>query len=550
MAQFDLGQDVFRDYTELSTRGVWESYWEDIAEVVWPNMRRTFRAGTIKTNGDRLNELQVDSTPTLALNRFRAILSSLLTPETSKWHYLRPSDPDLAKIRVVQEWFEQVNDALFRYRLDPIANFANQNGLVFAGVGAFGTGTLFIDESAGQPGLRYKAVHVGETFLRENHQGRVDTVIRRFSLTARQAVQRKDWEGALPDTIVKAAELRPDEVYWFLHRVRPNPDYDPEMLGGRGFPYESTYVSETEKKVVQTGGFTSMPYAVARYEIAPGEVYGRSPAMQALPAIKTLMAQKRTVLTQGHRAVAPVLLAADDGILNNVNLRPGSVIPGAVSPDGRPLLQPLPFGEVNLGRDMMEDERSIINSTFLVDLFQILVETSDRMTATEVLERAQEKGQLLAPTLSGMHGYLGDIVNREIDVLRRQGLIPPMPRELEEAQGDYTIQWDNAVTRSQRAGEAAGLFRVLESILPVINVTGDPSPLDNYDFDIATREIGEAVNIPVRWMRALDEVAQIREGRQQAAQQQQAAAAAPGQAALIKAAADAKSKGLRAEDLQ
>lgn len=547
----DLAVEVLQDFGRLSNRGTWENYWEDIAEVLWPNMRYSFRAGSRKTDGDRLTEYQVDSTPQLALSRFRAIMTSLLTPDTQKWHYLRASNDDLNKVREVGEWFETVNDTLFRMRKDTGANFRMQIGQVYAGLGAFGTSTLFVDRMPNRLGLRYRTIHVGETYIREDHSGEVDTLIRRFELTARQAAQRLDWQGKLPDNIVQAADKNPDAMFTFFHRVRQNPNYDPEDFTPETMRYESVYVCESGKCVLTKGGYNSMPYAVARYEVAPGEVYGRSPAMQALPAIKTLMAQKRAHLKAGHRATDPVLLAADDNILNNTSLRPGAIVPGAVSLDGKPLLQILPTGDVRYTEEMMEAERLVINDTFLVRLMQVISETgSDRKTATEVLELAQERATLLEPTVGAQNDFLGKIIDREVDILVRNGLVPPMPRELQEAAGEYSIQFDNPISRAADSSQIAGVMRNLEMILPVINITQDPSVLDRYDFDKVLELADRVNNVPFKVTRSLDEINQIRQGRAQQAERAAQAQEAPGQAALLKAAADAKTKGLRAEDLQ
>ena len=40
--------------------------------------------------------------------------------------------------------------------------------------------------------------------------------------------------------------------------------------------------------MLDEGGYRTFPYAISRYVTAPGETYGRSPAMLALPSIKTL----------------------------------------------------------------------------------------------------------------------------------------------------------------------------------------------------------------------------------------------------------------------
>ena len=128
------------------------------------------------------NEELYDATGALALTRFAAAMESMLTPRNSQWHSLQPSDPALKKRRNVQLWFEELTQMLFKYRYAPAANFASQQHENYMALGAFGTGCTFIDRL--QPrygkGLRYRAVHLGEVRFCENHQGIIDTVIRRF----------------------------------------------------------------------------------------------------------------------------------------------------------------------------------------------------------------------------------------------------------------------------------------------------------------------------------------------------------------------------------
>jgi hypothetical protein len=40
------------------------------------------------------------------------------------------------------------------------------------------------------------------------------------------------------------------------------------------------------KKTLSEGGYNTMPFVVSRYKTLPGESYGRSPAMDVLPAIR------------------------------------------------------------------------------------------------------------------------------------------------------------------------------------------------------------------------------------------------------------------------
>lgn len=517
-------------------RGNWENHWEEIAERILPSHKGYFNSWHV-TKGEKRTEELFDSTGQIALNRFASILDSLLTPRNQKWHRLQATDPELNKNREVREYFDEVTKILFKYRYAPMANFSAQNQSNYVSLGAFGSGSLFIDDLKGtpgtfQPGIRYKHTSLGETYFLENHQGIVDTVIRHFKMTVRQANQR--FPEKISDKMKGQLKTQPDAEYFFIHVVEPNQNFDPERADFRGMPYSSTYVSVSDKTLLEEGGYTTMPYAVSRYHQSPNEVYGRSPAMAVLPAIKTLNEQKKTLLKQGHRAVDPVLLAHDDGVLDNINMMPGAINFGGVDSNGRPLVQALPVGNPMIGAELMDMERQVINDTFLVTIFQILTETP-AMTATEVMERTREKGILLAPTIGRQQSeYLGPMIERELDVLAKQQLLPEMPPILIEAGADFEVEYDSPLSRAQRAEEASGLMRTVESALGVVNVTQNPALLDHFNWDVIIPELAEINAVPVRWTRALDEVQAIRQGRAQQQQEQQAIQAAPAAAAMMK----------------
>lgn len=519
-----------------SNRGNWESHWEEIAERILPSYKGYFNSRWT-TKGEKRTQELFDSTGQIALNRFASILDSLLTPRNQKWHRLTATDPELNKNREVKAYFDEVNKILFKYRYAPMANFAAQNQSNYVSLGAFGSGSLFIDDLQGtpgtfQPGIRYKHTNLGETYFLENHQGIVDTVIRHFRMTARQAYQK--WGDKIGEKMKGDLNSNPEREHYFLHAIEPNKNFDPERADYRGMPYSSTYVVKSDKTILEVGGYNTMPYAISRYQQAPNEVYGRGPAMSVLPALKTLNEQKKTLLKQGHRAVDPVLLAHDDGVLDNINMKPGAINFGGVDANGRPLVQALPTGNPMVGADLMDMERQVINDTFLVTIFQILTETP-AMTATEVMERTREKGILLAPTIGRQQSeYLGPMIEREIDVLARQNLLPEMPPILIEAGADFEIEYDSPLSRAQRAEEASGLMRTVEATLNIVNVTQNPAPLDHFNWDVIVPELSEINAVPIRWTRSIEEVQAIRKARSEAAEQRQATEMAPSMAAMMK----------------
>lgn len=527
----------------VSNRGTLDAHLQEVAERVLPSYTRQFASrGSLSNslvNGAKNTEHMYDATAALALVKFAAVMESMNTPRASKWHRVVPTDKAILRNRQAREWFEDTNDRLFAYRYAPRANFASQNQEKYLQLGAFGTGCMFTDRFVGAPGLRYTTCNLADMYFVANHQGIVDQVYRRILYTAAQAVGK--WgKDVLDASIVQAAEKHPDKEFIFWHCVKPNEDRDPERADFRGMAYSSVYVSETGKKLVGEGGYRSFPYSVSRHVVAPGEVYGRSPAMMVLPNIKVLNEQKRTVLKQGHRAVDPILLAHDDGVLDSFVMKPGAMNYGGVNADGRPLVHALPVGNLAIAKEMMGEERAIIKDAFYITLFEILVEDRRDMTATEVIQRAQEKGVLLAPSMGREQTEgLGPMVEREVDVLAQQDLLKPIPQYLVDAGREYKLEYDSPLSRAMRAEEASGFLQMTELAVKVAAETQDPSALDWLDFDNAMPEIADLRAVPVRWMRTIEAVQARRKGRSDQAATQTLVDALPGIAGLTKAQAAA-----------
>jgi hypothetical protein len=548
----EIARDVMRRYDNCEkNRGNWEQHWEEIARRIMPQYSFTFNNQNYPmVQGQKKTEEMVDATGALALPKFAAAMESMLTPRNQTWHYVTPLDKKILRNRQARLWYDDVTQALFRYRYAPKANFASQMHEGWMGLGAFGTNCMFVDRLQDrQKGLRYRNIHLGEAHFLENHQGIIDTVIRKFPLTARQAAQKYGIEN-LPDQIAAAVDIadKQDVTYWFIHMIRPRveteQDYDPNRYDAKGMEFGSYHVSVEGAKLVKEGGYNTWPYPTSRYVVAPGEIYGRSPAMLVLPSLKVLNEQKKTMLKAAHRAVDPVLLAHDDGIVEGFSLIAGDINYGGVTADGRTLVHALPVGDLQIAKEAMEAERSAINDGFLVTLFQILVDTP-QMTATEVLERAREKGALLSPTMGRQQSeFLGPMIDREIDVLSQQGLIPKMPDIVRQMKAEYETVYDSPLSRAQRAEQGSGLMNYLNNMKEVVAVTQNPAPLDYIDWDSAAPELAQLMSVPARWILDQDKVNAIRAQRAKQQQMDTAIKAAGPMAGVAKALPQIKLGGM------
>lgn len=531
--------DIMREFSELQNwRNTAAMQWEEIAQLIMPTSRNTFFYGNFNWPGMKKTDRQIDATGMMALERFSAICDSMITPRNSYWHQLSSPDEYVMKDRDTRLWFEEATKALFTYRYNPMANFSAQNQNVYTSMGAFGTGAVmpmeFHAPAFKERGLRYIGVPLGQLFFTENEQGLIDGFIRWFRLTARQA--HMAWPDKLPPQLQTAMEQHSEFPYNFLHRVCVQRDYDPDRIDSRGMSFSSQYVSIEGHMLLEEGGFRTFPMAITRYRQTPDEVYGRGPASFVLPALKTLNAEKGTFLKVGHRAADPVLLVADDGLID-ISLRPGAINKGGLSADGKKLIDVLPTGQIQTTLEMMQEERGLINDAFLVSLFQILTQTP-QMTATEVIERVSEKGILMAPTLGRQQSeYLGPLIHRELDVLFALKLLRPMPPRLLEAGGNYDVVYTSPLSLAMKAGQAAGFMRTLESVKELVAITQDPSLLHPFNFSVAIPAIARIQAVPESWMASDEQMQQKADALAQNQQRQQQIQAAPAAAAMMKAQA-------------
>lgn len=528
---------------------------EEVAGLILPSHRGSFSVYSQWTPYEKKTDQQVDATGMVALDRFMAVCDSMLTPKNQLWHILAAggSNADyLMKDRATRMFFYQLTRQLFRYRYAPISDFVGQNQGVYQSLGAFGNGYLmperYYDPMNRINAIRYRNLPMGETYVEFNYQGKADGFIRIVRLTARQAFQKTTsgvkWYDVLKDVpmLKQAYDKGSEQKFTFIQRVCPRSDAKMYGIDRRNMPFASYHIHMDSKTLISEGGYRTFPIAVSRYTQAPGEQNGRSPAHAVLPALKTLNAEKKDFLRQGHRANAPVLLLRDDGIMS-ANITPGAQIRGGWSSDGKPLMGTLPFGDIQVTKEMMDEERGLINDVFLVSLFQVMIEKQN-ITATQAVEIINEKGILIAPTLSRQEEYLSDVIEREMALFVEMGVMPPMPPLLREARGEYSVVYQSPLSRAARAQEAVGFMRTLEMVNAIANVTQDPSLYDPFDFDVSIPDMAYINGVPEPWMADPQKIAQKRENRDRAQAIKTQIEAAPGAAAIISSQAKARAAGV------
>jgi len=531
--------DILEKHERMRQQRVYfEKVWQDIADRIIPRKAdfKRQRGKITEPKGERRTEKIFDAAPALALDRFAAAMHSLVTPRNQQWHSLRPMQPALAEDDEVKGYLEEVNKLLFSARYS--ANFDNQVHECYFDSGAFGNMAMFIGDRLGRS-LYYRTVPIDQLFFMENEYGIVDLVHREFPMTARQAAQKFGLDH-LPMPIKDAAEKRPEQEFWFVHCVKPREDADVSRKDYRGMAFASYFIAVDSREIVGEGGYRSFPYAVSRYAVTSGEVYGRGPAQLILPDVMMLNEMNRTTIQAAQLAVLPPLLAHRDGILDAIRMTPAAINYGGVDDNGRQMIQPLTTGSrPEIGLELMDQKRALINDAFWNTLFQILVDTPS-MTATEAMLRAQEKGALLAPTASRIEAeFLNPMVEREMDILAAAGVLPPMPEKLMEAGGLFEVEYTSPLERARRVEEGVSILRTFEQLAPLAQIAG-PTVFKRFNFDEAAKVLADVNGVPAKIMYSDEEMEEINAQEAQQAELASILQAAPVAASAAKDLAGAQ----------
>lgn len=471
-----------------------------------------------------------DTTAMRALPKFMAVLERICTPHNMRWQRLAVTDRSLARNPHVRNYFDILNDQLFAYRYESKANFIQASSEVYSGLGVYGNAPIYYGQRSNKSnykkknGFLYKACGLRDVFILVDDEGCVSHTFRRMFFNYRQFKMR--WpEGPVPKCFAAQEKGTPSETtfYEFVHIVCLRQDYDDKALGVQRHPYMGVYISVADNQFVgEEQGFRSNPYLFPRIFTEADNPYGSGVAAQALPAMGTASQIKKTVIKQGQKAVDPVILTHDDGVMNGqVDLRPGAQNPGGLNRSGQELVKVLPTGDFKVSDMLLKDERDDINDAFFVKLFQIFTDLPE-MTAEQSMQRLSEVSTIVAPVMGRIQSeFTGPGTERELDMLAEMGVMPPMPPELVEAKGDYQIVYTSPMAMGMYMEEVSGFIASVNDSIRLVEATQDPSYLDHYNFDAAIPEMAEFRAVPARWMNDANVKAKMGANRAQQQQQQQ-----------------------------
>jgi hypothetical protein len=504
MAKTDLTKNLFKRFDKLkSQRQNWEAHWQEVADYMMPR-----KADVTKTRskGDKRTELIFDSSPLQALELLAASLHGMLTNPSTPWFTLRFKEEDMDGEDEAKEWLESATDVM--YAAFNRSNFQQEIFELYHDLITFGTAAMFIDEDE-EDLLKFSTRHINEMYIAENDKGKIDTIFRKFKLSARSAYQ-KFGDKASANILMKN-QKDPYEEVEILHVVYPRSDFNPKKQDKSNMPYASVYMDYASGDELSVSGYKEFPFVVPRYLKASHEIYGRSPAMTALPDVKMLNEMSKTTIKAAQKQVDPPLLVPDDGFILPVRTVPGGL--NFYRAGTRDRIEPLNIGANNpLGLNMEEQRRNAIRDVFYVN--QLMMQQGPQMTATEVIQRNEEKMRLLGPVLGRLQSeLLKPLIDRAFNILLRKNQFRPAPDFL--AGKDIEIEYVSPLAKAQKSTELQSIMRAIEIMGSLSNVA---PVFDHINMDKLVRHLADIVGVP---QKILKPQSQLNAERQQKEQQQQ-----------------------------
>lgn len=482
-------------------RQVWESHWQEVADYMLP---RKSDVNTERSRGDKRNIKIYDATAVHSLELLASSLHGMLTSAAQRWFQLRYKEALLNESDEAKEWLEDAMDKM--YIAISRSNFQTEIFENYHDLIAFGTSCLFIEEDKDDI-VRFSARHIKEIYITENEKGFVDTIYRKFKLTAKAALEKFGKENVSRDLAVKFTKAPFDDVE-IVHVVRPRSVFDPNKLDKQNMPFQSVYMEYETGHIISIGGFREFPYVVPRYLKASNEIYGRSPGMNSLPDVKVLNTMVKVSLKAAQKQVDPPLLVPDDAMILPVRTAPGSL--NYYRSGSRDRIESLNIGANNpLGLNMEDQRRRSISRTFHVD--QLLIQENRTMTATEVMQRNQEKMKILGPVIGRLQQeLLQPLIIRVFNIMLRNKQFLPAPEILVNQEVD--IEYVSPVAVAQKGSQLESIMRGLEIFGSVAQI----APVTDYiDENGLVKQIINILGLPAKMIKSDKQVQELRAVRQE-----------------------------------
>ena len=498
----------------LADQSNFRTLWQDTADFQFPRMNQIVDT---QTPGQQKMNNVFNNTAIGASQDMASGLSSTMIPAGEKFFELKSADDELNEQDFTSQYFSRATDIAHNEMFE--SNFMMQLNETLRSLVVFGTGNLYVERGK-KTSLNFRDYDISQYQILENSDGLVDTVMRRFPWTARQAVQEWGEENVGP--LVKDAYDKEDsrnKMFEFIHLVRPREERDITSPVATEMAFESVVVGIKDQNIIEESGFQEMPYNVARWMKSSNETHGRGQGTEILPTVRVVNRMDADLMECANKHNNPPLEISGD-IDGEVRLTPGAMNytqkQGSIN-----AIRSAALGNFPISKDILEAKEESVRKAYFVDVFvQLTNLKGDRRTRLEISERLREGLRRLSLPVARMQAELfNPLITRVVNILIRNGVIPPPPPELQKK--GFKIEYVGPLALALRNQQFRGTQEWVAFTAEMEAVF--PGSIDNVDSDEVVRFGGRALGVKASFIRSEADRDELRAQRAQKQQQQQLA---------------------------
>ncbi|WP_343684013.1 portal protein [Asticcacaulis sp.] len=497
-------------------RSGWMSVWQELSDHIQPFSGR-FSTDQRNRATRNFNNI-IDDAATGSLEILAAGLMSGLTSPARPWFRLGvPESTGLRDDHAVKSWLADCQRVL-------LGVFAKSNTyhalhFVYKQLGLFGTACSVVMDDYDTV-LHHYPVPVGEFLLASDFRGNVNTVYREFDKTVEELVGEFGYSNCSVNVRNLYDQNALDRWHTIFHSIEPRKSRDPMRADAKNMAFRSTYFEKggNDELLLRDGGMTKFRALCPRWDKEGGDVYGTSPAMRALGAVKQLQHEQIRKANGIDQMTKPAVQVPMSMRNSEVDMLPGGVTFVDMAGPNSAIrnLMDVRINLEHLGLDIQE-VRQRIRAAFYTDLFLLITNSTDtQKTATEIAERHEEKMLVLGPVLERLQSeLLAPLIEIGFDRCAEIGLLPEPPEVL--AGMPLEIEYISVLAQAQRMIATNGIDRFVGAIGAV--AAFKPAVLDKFNEDKWADTYAELLGVDPDIVRSDEDVAAIRQARAQAEQQ-------------------------------
>lgn len=505
----------------------WETEWEEAARYMLP------KAGGFYDANVNLEHIPKDTSdiynpiPRVALRKASGALYAYSANPSSEWFYKqipakkqtkgRYTYSDLIKRQDVKDAIEERSKILRKQ-----VNLALNSSIRYAfdEMLAFSTSGIFInEEEKGPQAATSYNMELRNLYPLANGDGKVNCVFRKIALTPQQAANKfgvENLSDAMRDQLKNGQGLEKEVT--FLHAVfkRDEYDIDPETPGGKNMPWASVYFDKGSSHIVKEDGFPEQPFGIGCLSPIAGHIFGNSPGMDALPAIRSLNKLSAQQLELGDSALAPSYQVPRGVFKRRINLNPYAVNyydPHALG-NNRLIEAINQYSGYHIGVDMIRAQEEKVKEA----LYDLIIQAPEANNVYGQQQGYINQLIMMSPWNHSLENYLYfPIISRVDAILRRRNMYPPLPAILEEYLEEDSLQivFDNPLAKAAKFPQIQAMDRTAQ-------MAGNFAPVGGMDMINIDRTIElyrDFNGAPNEMLNSREEAKKIRMDRQKQQQE-------------------------------